>query len=123
MRIGVDIVSVSRVAHSLSTSPGFAPRIFSNGECEQAEQMPERRAYEFLAGRFAVKEAVLKAMQAGLDSPIAMCDIETTAAEDGSPEIHLSASALRASQSLDISEWHVSISHENGYAIAFVVAH
>ncbi len=123
MRIGVDIVSVSRVAQSLSASPGFTPRVFSVGECERAEQMPERRAYEFLAGRFAVKEAVLKALHPELNDMIALCDIETTSTIDGCPELHLHASALRASQSLGVSHWQVSISYENGFAIAFVLAH
>jgi holo-[acyl-carrier protein] synthase len=85
--------------------------------------MPERRAYEFLAGRFAVKEAVLKALHPELNDMIALCDIETTSTIDGCPELHLHASALRASQSLGVSHWQVSISYENGFAIAFVLAH
>jgi holo-[acyl-carrier protein] synthase len=85
--------------------------------------MPECRAHAFLAGRFAVKEAVLKAMHARLDDGIALCDIETITAEDGCPELRLSASALCASELLNLSQWQVSISHENDLAIAFVVAH
>ena len=122
MRIGVDIVSVSRIAHSLSVSTKFASRVFAPGEREHAGQMPEYRAYEFLAGRFAVKEAVLKVLHARLDDAIALCDIETITAEDGCPELHLSASALCASELLNLSQWQVSISHENDLAIAFVVA-
>jgi holo-[acyl-carrier protein] synthase len=123
MYIGVDIVSVRRIAHSLSVSAKFASSVFAPSEREHAERMPLSRAQEFLAGRFAVKEAVLKAMRARLTDAVALCDIETTTAEDGCPELHLHASALRASQSLSASHWQVSISHENGLAIAFVVAH
>jgi holo-[acyl-carrier protein] synthase len=123
MRIGVDIVSVSRIAHSLSVSTKFASRVFAPGEREHAGKMPECRAHEFLAGRFAVKEAVLKALHARLDDGIALCDIETITAEDGCPELRLSASALCASELLNLSQWQVSISHENDLAIAFVVAY
>jgi holo-[acyl-carrier protein] synthase len=122
MRIGVDIVSVSRIAHSLSLSTKLASTVFSRGEREHAGHMPEQRARAFLAGRFAVKEAVLKALHAGLGDAIALCDIETIPAEDGCPELHLSSSALRASQSLNLSRWQVSISHEKDLAIAFVIA-
>ena len=123
MRIGVDIASISRIAHSLSVSTKFASRVFAPGELEHAGQMPECRAHAFLAGRFAVKEAVLKALHASLDDGIALCDIETTTAEDGCPELRLSASALCASELLNISQWQVSISHENDLAIAFVFAY
>ena len=122
MRIGVDLTSVSRIAHSLSVSTQFASTVFSHGEREHAGQMSEYRGHEFLAGRFAVKEAVLKALHVRLNDAIALCDIETIAAEDGHPELHLSASALRASELLNLSQWQVSISHENDLAIAFVVA-
>lgn len=122
MRIGVDIVSVTRIAHSLSVSSEFAPRVFTLSERDLASRMPLCRAHRFLAGRFAVKEAVLKAMHARWADSIALCDIETTTTEDGCPELHLIGSALHVSQSLNVLQWQVSISHENGFAIAFVVA-
>jgi holo-[acyl-carrier protein] synthase len=122
MRIGVDLTSVSKIAHSLSISTQFASAVFSHGERERAGQMSEHRAHEFLAGRFAVKEAVLKALHVRLNEAIALCDIETISAEDGHPELHLSASALRAAELLNLSHWRVSISHENDLAIALVVA-
>jgi len=123
MRIGVDMVSIARIVHSLSVSDGFAARVFSAGERDQAAHMAEPRAHEFLAGRFAVKEAVLKAMRSGAARAIALDDIETLTAEDGAPELRLTASALHASELLRITQWQVSISHENGLAIALVVAH
>ena len=123
MRIGVDMVSIARIAHSLSASSMFASNVFAPSELKHAEQMPKRRAHEFLAGRFAAKEAVLKALGTGFDDAIVLCDIEIITAEDGCPELQLSASALCASELLGLSHWQVSISHENDLAIAFVVAH
>jgi holo-[acyl-carrier protein] synthase len=122
MRIGVDIVSVSKIAHSLSVSTKFASMVFAPGEREYARQMPECRAHEFLAGRFAAKEAVLKTLGVGFGGAIALRDIETITAEDGYPELRLSESALFASELLNLSQWHVSISHEKDLAIAFVIA-
>ena len=122
MRIGVDLTSVSQIAHSLSISSQFAPTVFSQGEREHAGLMRGYRAHEFLAGRFAVKEAVLKALRVRLNDVIVLCDIETISAEDGHPELHLFASALRAAELINLSHWQVSISHENDFAIAFVVA-
>jgi holo-[acyl-carrier protein] synthase len=122
MRIGVDMVRVSQIAHSLSVSNTFASKVFAPGERGNAAQMPLSRAYEFLAGRFAVKEAVIKAMSIRLIGAIAICDIETLATADGCPELHLHESALRISEALGISQWNVSISHENDLAIAVVIA-
>jgi holo-[acyl-carrier protein] synthase len=123
MRIGVDLTSVSQISHSLSVSTLFALTVFSRGERDYAGHMSECRAHEFLAGRFAVKEAVLKALHPRFDDAIALCDIETITAESGCPELNLSASALRAAELLNLSHWKVSISHENDLAIAFVVAY
>jgi len=123
MRIGVDMVSISQVNHALSLSPGLMSRIFSPRERKYAERMAVSRASEFLSGRFAAKEAVLKAMRVRALDAVAFCDIETNIGDGGSPELLLSASALRASEMLNVSRWQVSISHEKGFALAFVVAY
>jgi holo-[acyl-carrier protein] synthase len=123
MRIGVDMVSISQIAHSLAVSATFSSKVFGPGERESADRLPLSRSIEFLAGRFAVKEAVLKAMRLGTTGSVDLCDIETTIDEDGCPRIKLSASALHASLSLKLFEWQVSITHENHLATAFVVAY
>lgn len=122
MRIGVDMASVARIAHSLFISSSWAASVFSSRELQVAALMPVSRAQEYLAGRFAVKEAVLKTLHASTLTEIALTDIETTSTEDGSPGLSLFGSALRAAESFKLMEWQVSISHENGLAIAFVVA-
>jgi len=123
MRIGVDMVSISQIAHSLAVSSTFAANTFSPGERNYAAGLPSTRASEFLAGRFAVKEAVLKAMRIRLAGPVALYDIETSSGEDGCPKVQLSGAALYASHSLNLSDWQVSITHENHLATAFVVAY
>jgi len=110
------------MAHSLAVSKTLADRIFSCAESELAAYMELPRAQEFLAGRFAVKEAVLKALSEPLEGRIALGDISTLKRADGSPELVLSGTALRAALLRDLSEWQVSISHDRGLSIAMVVA-
>ncbi len=121
MRIGVDITDVSRIAHSLSVSTKFALSVFAPGERERAGQMSEGRAHEFLAGRFATKEAVLKALQVGLENSAMMKEIETISVADGCPSLLLTGNVARIALENGLSDWQVSISHDAGLAIAFVL--
>jgi holo-[acyl-carrier protein] synthase len=84
--------------------------------------MSVRRRSEFLAGRFAVKEAVLKIMRTGAFGDVSLTDIETIVAPDGMPELCLLQSALNQARSLALSRWDVSISHDCGRVIAMVAA-
>jgi holo-[acyl-carrier protein] synthase len=121
MRIGVDVVKISRIAHSLRTSASFATNVFARGERDSAEQMPVARAHEFLAGRLAVKEAVLKALRIGIEDLSVMKDIEVVSETDGSPSLRLTGNVARIASESGLSDWQVSISHEAGLAIAFVL--
>src|ERR1017187_7870364 len=121
MRIGVDMVSVSRIAHSLSVSAGFAQTVFANSELEYAMRLPEHRGHEYLAGRFAVKEAVLKALHRGIEAPLMMKEIEAVSQADGRPSLQLTGSVAQIAHEIGLSDWQVSISHEENYAVAFVL--
>ena len=118
MRIGIDVVSISQMAHSLAVSSTFASAVFAAGELEIAARMPANRANEFLAGRFAAKEAVLKALRLGIDDPLKMKEIQVTNEMDGSPSLSLTGSIARAAQEWGLSECQVSISHEANSAVA-----
>ena len=67
MKIGVDVVSVAQIARALALSATFPSRVYSLKELNATKQMTSKRQSEFLAGRFAIKEAVLKIMRAGVD--------------------------------------------------------
>jgi holo-[acyl-carrier protein] synthase len=121
MRIGVDMVSIVRIAHSLSVSSTFASSVFAPSELKHAGQMPEHRAHEFLAGRFAAKEAVLKALQVGNEDPASMKSIETISGVDGCPSLRLTGSVAQIAFDYGLSHWQVSISHDAGLALAFVL--
>ena len=121
MRIGVDMVSIARIAHSLSVSAKFTSGVFSHSECEYADRMSARRAHEFLAGRFAAKEAVLKALRLGIEDASRMKEIEVVAEPDGGPGLRLTGSVARIASESGLSDWQVSISHDAGVAIALVL--
>jgi holo-[acyl-carrier protein] synthase len=66
-------------------SARFAQSVFAQSEREQAMRLPEQRGHEYLAGRFAVKEAVLKALHRGIENPSMMKEIEAVSQTDGRP--------------------------------------
>ncbi|MCJ7623076.1 MAG: holo-ACP synthase [Anaerolineaceae bacterium] len=117
LRNGVDLVEVHRLAE---LKPGirerFLKRVFTPLELLEADDSNQR-----LAGRFAVKEAVAKALGCGI-GPISWQDIEVQNGPTGEPVLNLQGNArtLASSQGLEI--WSISISHTKDYAVAMVVA-
>jgi holo-[acyl-carrier protein] synthase len=121
MRVGVDLVSIAVVRHSLNTSPRFATLTFSENELATAGGFGLRRRVEFLAGRFAAKEAVLKALGVGIHGNINPREIETLSSESGNPQVTLRGDAKKLARKLGLKHCELSISHEAGLAVAFAV--
>jgi holo-[acyl-carrier protein] synthase len=117
IRVGVDLVSVSRVAESLSRfGERFAARLFTDGERAYAAQAPALTA-ERLAARFAAKEAVVKAL--GLsETGASWRDIEVHRTDGGQCELRLHGPLAPLAAS---SELALSLSHEGDLAAAVVV--
>jgi len=117
---GVDIVEVARIRAMLEEhGDRFLNRCFTAGERGYATT--RRRAAEHLAGRFAAKEAVLKAIGTGWRGGIAWTDIEVHLLPSGQPEVELHRAAAAAARQLGIREWKLSISHTEQYAMASVI--
>jgi holo-[acyl-carrier protein] synthase len=121
MRIGVDMVEIDWLARLVERSPAFARRTFSMRELSAASRMQNRRHREYLAGRFAVKEAALKALGVGLQGDLLLNEIETINIASGAPKLVLVGRALKLARREGIRDLHVSISHELRFAVAFVV--
>ena len=119
--IGVDLVEVARFRRVLERHPAFAAKHFTAGERARADALPEARRFEFLAGRFAAKEAALKALGTGISGGVSLAEVETGARDSGAPVLKLSGAALRAAEEAGASRFQVSISHDGGFAVAFVV--
>jgi holo-[acyl-carrier protein] synthase len=118
--IGVDIVDVARVEDLLARyRDRFVRRLFTDVEAGYASGSV--RMAERLAGRFAVKEAVLKALGTGKSQGILWRDVETIRGPMGRPEVKLYGNALNYMKKLNGDRIFVSITHDGGKAVAFVI--
>ena len=118
VKCGVDIIEISRVQKSIDNlGDSFLNKIFTEKEIEYCEKKGKSR-YEHYAARFAVKEAVFKAISKTLEDKysISWKDIETTNDEQGRPRVEISNINNNIIENIDIS-----ISHCKEYAIANAV--
>jgi holo-[acyl-carrier protein] synthase len=96
--------------------------VFTAWERETAGGFREPRRSEFLAGRFAAKEAVLKALGTGISGDdVHLSDVEVRMGAAREPLPALSGGAGRAARELGLSTCQVSITHDGGFALAFAV--
>lgn len=117
--IGVDIVSVKRVADVYNKYPDtFAKRILS--ESELIEFQKARNKGAFLAKRFAAKEAVSKALGTGMTQGLCFARISVDHEPGGRPVIRLQTDSVADFRTKDL-QIHLSISDECDYAIAYVM--
>jgi holo-[acyl-carrier protein] synthase len=122
--IGTDLVGIERIARVLQGRHGemFLRRVLTKNELAMLETRSQQptRVNEFVAGRWAAKEAIAKALGCGIGAMVAFSDIEVLGNELGQPIGRLSEIAQRrlGSQQQRI---HISISHAEGWAIAYAV--
>jgi len=122
--VGLDVVGLERVARWLSEGNGerIVRRLLTDGERRIWDGLAASRQVEFLAGRFAAKEAVAKAFGCGIGGVMGFRDIEVVPDERGKPVCRLSAEAW---QRLGLKERghaiHVSVTHDRTIAAAMAV--
>lgn len=109
--IGIDIVEIERIKEKYRRNERLKERILTNKEQELFNTLPERRKMEFLAGRFAAKEAFSKAYGTGIGKELSFQDIEIVTDEKGKPSFSKPFNT-RA---------HLSITHSEHYAAAQVI--
>jgi len=120
--IGIDEVDVSRLARSLARTPTLAGRLFTDGERAYAESARPATAAQRFAARFAAKEAVLKALGVGLGA-CGFHDIEVVRdAASGAPALALRGPAEVLATGRGVARWHLSLTHTETRAAAYVVA-
>lgn len=114
--IGVDVVDLARFADVVERTPEIVDRLFTLDEQTSAKghQLP----LVSLAGRFAVKEAVAKALGAPAGMEFHDCEVSN----GGQPQVSIRGTVQRVANDLGVTHWHVSISHDGPVAIAYVVA-
>lgn len=119
---GIDLVETARIAEMLDEHGGrFVERCFTTGERTYADHGSRRRAERY-AVRFAAKEAVLKAIGTGWRDGISWQDVEVLRSPMGVPSVALTGKCAEVAASLGITDWRLSLSHTDLYAIASVIA-
>ncbi|MFP7762151.1 holo-ACP synthase [Marisediminicola sp. LYQ134] len=115
--VGVDIVDLARFERAASRTAGLLPRLFAESERRVGERVLPLRS---LAGRFAAKEALIKAL--GDSTGVRWHDMRIVPDGHGNPGFELSGAAAAVAESRGVESVHVSMSHDAGVAIAYVVA-
>ncbi len=117
--IGVDTVDIDRFRAVLARRDRMSKRLFTPGELSLLTERND--AVPSLAARFAAKEAVMKALSTGLGG-VDFADIEVLSLSSGAPSLSLSGRAAARAASLGVTRWHISLTHTDTVASAFVVA-
>ena len=117
--IGVDAVDIERFRRSLQRTPSMRERLFT--EHELAYVAPKIDPVPSLAARFASREAVMKAMGLGLGA-FGFHDVWVDRRESGEPHLNVTGRAAELAHERGIETWHLSITHTDQVAIAYVVA-
>ncbi|MDH3734856.1 MAG: holo-ACP synthase [Gemmatimonadota bacterium] len=118
--LGIDMIEVARLEHVLARHPDrAASRLFTPAELADCEG--RANASECLAGRFAAKEAFLKALGTGLSRGISWQDIALSGGQGERPRLTASGRAAEHLDAIGASGIHVSITHDGGMAAAVVV--
>ena len=115
--VGTDIIEIDRIKNAIDNTPGFLEKVFTKREVEELSKNTLR--VESVAGTFAVKEAVSKAVGTGIRG-FSFRDIEVFRDELGKPIVRVSSKIEEVIKSKDYL-FNVSISHNKTMAIAFVV--
>ena len=118
---GIDLVDIAGIRRWIEDSRDpLVPRCFVQAELDEIGDGVHR--IERLAGRFAAKEAVLKAIGTGFGAGVAFTDVMIHRAPGAAPEVRLSGGAAQAATALGVTAWQLSISHAGGIAMASVLA-
>lgn len=122
--IGHDLTDVTRITGMLASrhSDRFMRRILTESELLIAEGCSGARLHQYVAGRFAAKEAVSKAFGCGIGRLLSFGDIDIRRDDSGKPYVILSEEAWMRLK-LDPAETalHITITHERSLASAFAV--
>jgi len=116
---GTDLIEIRRIDDALTRRPLLKSRLFTPAEIVECEGKGSPAAS--FAGRFAAKEAVLKALGTGL-SGVKWVDVEIVSDSFGRPQVCLHRAACELARGQNIAQVRVSISHTRALAMAFALA-
>lgn len=110
--IGTDVVDVARLGRMLERAPALGDRLFA--EAERGLPLAS------LAARVAAKEAVAKAL--GSPPGLRWREVSVARGEHGAPVLEVSGAVASLARERGVVAWHLSLTHDAGVAVAFVVA-
>jgi holo-[acyl-carrier protein] synthase len=116
--LGVDLCEIERVERAIARHPTFRDRVFTPEEIAYCDR--KARPAESYAGRFAAREATIKAL--GGYRGRRWLDISVTRDPTGAPAIRLDGNAKRRADALGIGAVLITFSHERSHAVAFAIA-
>jgi holo-[acyl-carrier protein] synthase len=123
--IGIDIIEIEEIKKSIENGKRFVQRVFTEHEKEYCEHKIDK--YPHYAARYAVKEAVMKALGTGWDKGVQWKHVEVINVDrrpetrGGKPEIRLSGEALKHAEEMGVNNIFVSLSHSRNCAVASVI--
>lgn len=117
--IGIDLVKIERINKAGKNHPGFLERVFTEREREYCTR--QKYPAQHYAGRFAAKEAVLKAIGTGWSAGVKWTDMEVLHGEGGGPIVNVSGRVKDLMDLKGVKQVFLSYSHDEGYAVAQVV--
>lgn len=117
--LGIDLTEIDRIAASLRRFGNQLPsRILRP---EELATMPKGRAASWLAGRFAAKEAAVKALGTGFALGIGFQDIAIVQDELGKPNLHFYGAAAKRAEEMGVTRINISMTHGRDSAASVVV--
>ena len=117
--VGVDAVDVDRFRIALGRTPSLRTRLFTQEELDYVAPMAD--PVPSLAVRFAAREAVMKSLGVGLGA-FGFHDVWVRRAASGVPSLEVHGAALALADAAGVTRWHVSLTHTDLVAIAYVLA-
>ena len=118
--LGIDITEVERMRQAIERrGQALLKRVFTPAEIAYCQK--HRDPYERFAGRFAAKEAAMKALGTGWRRGVRWLDIEVVRLGSGKPTLKLSGVAQKFAERLEVNNIAVSITHDGNTAMAQVI--
>lgn len=117
--IGIDLVDIDRFRRSLERTPTMRTRLFTPIELDYVAPQVDDAAS--LAARFAAREAVMKALGLGLGA-FGFHDVWVERADSGAPSLVITGRAEELAIGAGVRSWHLSLTHSDTTAGAYVVA-
>jgi holo-[acyl-carrier protein] synthase len=118
--LGVDIADVARVQAAIERrGEAFLRRVFTSAEIEYCERYKNK--FERYAGRFAAKEAAMKALGTGWRAGVRWVDLEVVREANGRPTLAISGAAKKIAERLGVKRIVLSITHTETQALAQVI--